>query len=86
MSRFDHPAYGAKGEPVERPTETVTEVLVTENHHYYEVRLIVALPSFECGHRPSALDLIMESMDEELLVLEYSENPVHLFTVKEVNQ
>lgn len=86
MSKFDHPAYGNKGEAPERPTETVTEVLVTENHHYYEVRLVVALPNYECGHRPSALDLIMESIDEDLMVLEFSESPVHLFTVKEVNQ
>jgi hypothetical protein len=86
MSKFDHPAYGPKGETPERPTETVTEVLVTENHHYYEVRLVVALPNYECGHRPSALDLIMESIDDDLMVLEFSESPVHLFTVKEVNQ
>jgi hypothetical protein len=88
MSRKDHPVYGGQPlpSPAERPTETVTEVLVTADHHYYEVRLIVALPNYECGHRPSALDMVMDSIDEDFLVLESSETPVHLFTVKEVNR
>lgn len=86
MSRFDHPAYGKKGEPMERLPETFTEIISIENHHYFEVRLVVAIPNYHCGHTPSALDIVMEGItdNEDLLILEYRENPVHLVTVTEV--
>jgi hypothetical protein len=88
MPRRDHPAYGGQPAPAptERPSETVTDVLITQDHHYYEVKLVVALPNYECGHRPSALDMVLDSIDEDFIVLESTETPVHLFTVKEVNQ
>lgn len=88
MSKFDHPVYRNKREAPRRATETVTEVLVTEINYYYEVRLVVALPNYGCGHRPSALDYILESVVDikDLSLLEFSESPVHLFTVKEINE